>query len=83
MPVFQKTKEYPADHPIHRGLIFFGRKPPSSSESPLPEFPLSDLTEEQGAQLLLKLFAETVKLKTRFTSKPAVDPSVGSPDESL
>ena len=34
MPVRPKTKEFPADHPIHRGLIIFGRKPPSSSELP-------------------------------------------------
>ena len=34
MPVRPETKEYPADHPIHRGLIIFGRKPPSSSELP-------------------------------------------------
>ncbi len=34
MPVFPKTKEYPADHPIHRGLIIFGRKLPGSSVRP-------------------------------------------------
>ena len=82
MPIRPETKEAPADHPIHRGLIFFGRKPPSSSESPLPASPPADLSEEKIAQLV-KWLAETVKLKPRFTSKPAVDPSVGSTDESL
>ena len=33
MPV-RSLKEFPADHPIHRGLIMFGRKPQSPSERP-------------------------------------------------
>ena len=82
MPITPKTKEAPADHPIHRGLIIFGRKPQPSSKSPLPASPPADLSEEKIAQLVKRL-SETVKLKPRLTSKPAVDPSVGSPDESL
>ena len=39
MPITPKTKEAPADHPIHRGLIMFGRKPPSSSELPSSSSP--------------------------------------------
>ena len=34
MPVRPETKEYPADHPIHRGLIMFGWKPRDSSVRP-------------------------------------------------
>ena len=34
MPVRPETKEYPADHPIHRGLIIVGRKLPDSSVRP-------------------------------------------------
>jgi hypothetical protein len=33
MPV-RHLKKIPADHPIHRGLIIFGRKPQGSSELP-------------------------------------------------
>ena len=81
MPVRPKTKEFPADHPIHRGLIIFGRKPPSSSESPSPASPPADLSEEKITQLVKRL-SETVKLTPRFP-RIAVDPPVGSPDESL
>ena len=49
MPVRPETKEAPADHPIHRGLIMFGRKLPGSSERPsssppdvLPPDPVCD-----------------------------------------
>ena len=82
MPVRPKTKEFPAEHPIHRGLIIFGRKPPSSSKSPLPASPPVKLSEEKIAQLVKRL-SETVKRKPRFTSKPVVDPPVGLLDESL
>ena len=34
MPVFPHTKEAPTGHPIHRGLIMFGRKLPGSSVRP-------------------------------------------------
>ena len=81
MPITPETKEYPADHPVHRGLIMFGRKPPSSSKSPLPASPPADLSEEKIAQRL-KLLSETVKLTPRFP-RTAVDPPVGSPDESF
>ncbi len=39
MPVTPETKEFPADHPIHRGLIMFGWKPRDSSEPPLSSSP--------------------------------------------
>ena len=64
MPVRPKTKEFPADHPIHRGLIIFGRKPPSSSElpssSPQEVSPQEKLVQEL-ASAIPKLIASIKK----------------------
>ena len=65
MPVTPETKEAPADHPVHRGLIIFVRKPQPSSKSPVPQLPKPDLSEEEIARLR-KLLEETVKLKPLF-----------------
>ena len=76
MPVIHESGPLPDGHPLHNGFIFFGRKPPSSFKSPLPEFPQPDLSEGEIARLR-KLLVETVKLKPLFTSKPAVGPRWG------
>ena len=65
MPITPETEEAPADHPIHRGLIYFVRRPQPASKSPVPQFPKPDLSEEEIARLR-KLLEETVKLKPLF-----------------
>ena len=74
MPVFPETKEFPADHPIHRGLIMFGRKPQGSSVRPSD----SQHREPETVRMCRKLPGSSVRPSS---SPPAVLPPSNEPQE--